>query len=174
MSYVCTIYTLWSLSVNISSLCVLDTTEMTEKFTLTLTLAAVFIYFFIIFFNVVKGHRLSRASVIPLISPHKTRLDVYFRASMNRHRHVNFGDNRRNDARLPKNVGLCFPGACFIRTDQLDGETDWKLKVAVACTQRLPALGVSVFHTQQWSTLHFTTDIISIWSSRGALRPVCY
>lgn len=35
-----------------------------------------------------------------------------------------------------------FPGACFIRTDQLDGETDWKLKVAVGCTQRLPAVGV--------------------------------
>ncbi|XP_073677568.1 probable phospholipid-transporting ATPase IIB [Garra rufa] len=32
-------------------------------------------------------------------------------------------------------------GSCFIRTDQLDGETDWKLRVAVACTQRLPALG---------------------------------
>ncbi|XP_031441634.1 probable phospholipid-transporting ATPase IIB [Clupea harengus] len=32
-------------------------------------------------------------------------------------------------------------GSCFIRTDQLDGETDWKLKVAVVCTQRLPALG---------------------------------
>uniref|UniRef100_A0A672ZCY3 Phospholipid-transporting ATPase n=1 Tax=Sphaeramia orbicularis TaxID=375764 RepID=A0A672ZCY3_9TELE len=32
-----------------------------------------------------------------------------------------------------------FAGACFIRTDQLDGETDWKLKVAVGCTQRLPA-----------------------------------
>uniref|UniRef100_A0A8C5H7Y7 Phospholipid-transporting ATPase n=1 Tax=Gouania willdenowi TaxID=441366 RepID=A0A8C5H7Y7_GOUWI len=31
--------------------------------------------------------------------------------------------------------------ACFIRTDQLDGETDWKLKVAVCCTQRLPAVG---------------------------------
>uniref|UniRef100_A0A8C2ZVK2 Phospholipid-transporting ATPase n=1 Tax=Cyclopterus lumpus TaxID=8103 RepID=A0A8C2ZVK2_CYCLU len=30
-------------------------------------------------------------------------------------------------------------GSCFIRTDQLDGETDWKLKVAVICTQRLPA-----------------------------------
>lgn len=26
-------------------------------------------------------------------------------------------------------------GTCFIRTDQLDGETDWKLKVAVARTQ---------------------------------------
>ncbi|KAK6491592.1 putative phospholipid-transporting ATPase IIB isoform X2 [Huso huso] len=32
-------------------------------------------------------------------------------------------------------------GSCFIRTDQLDGETDWKLKIAVVCTQRLPALG---------------------------------
>uniref|UniRef100_A0A8C2ZVD0 Phospholipid-transporting ATPase n=1 Tax=Cyclopterus lumpus TaxID=8103 RepID=A0A8C2ZVD0_CYCLU len=31
--------------------------------------------------------------------------------------------------------------SCFIRTDQLDGETDWKLKVAVICTQRLPAVG---------------------------------
>ncbi|KAK7898453.1 hypothetical protein WMY93_019306 [Mugilogobius chulae] len=31
--------------------------------------------------------------------------------------------------------------SCFIRTDQLDGETDWKLKVAVGCTQRLPAVG---------------------------------
>eukprot|EP00118_Oscarella_pearsei_P009119 m.50700 g.50700 ORF g.50700 m.50700 type:complete len:1112 (+) comp34080_c0_seq24:19-3354(+) len=28
-------------------------------------------------------------------------------------------------------------GACFIRTDQLDGETDWKLKVAVPVTQCL-------------------------------------
>ncbi|XP_036086063.1 probable phospholipid-transporting ATPase IIB isoform X3 [Rousettus aegyptiacus] len=32
-------------------------------------------------------------------------------------------------------------GSCFIRTDQLDGETDWKLRVAASCTQRLPALG---------------------------------
>lgn len=28
-------------------------------------------------------------------------------------------------------------GTCFIRTDQLDGETDWKLKVAVSTTQNL-------------------------------------
>jgi phospholipid-translocating ATPase len=27
-------------------------------------------------------------------------------------------------------------GSCFVRTDQLDGETDWKLKVAVSKTQR--------------------------------------
>ena len=28
-------------------------------------------------------------------------------------------------------------GACFIRTDQLDGETDWKLRLAVSHTQNL-------------------------------------
>jgi len=28
-------------------------------------------------------------------------------------------------------------GACFIRTDQLDGETDWKLRLAVSATQQL-------------------------------------
>jgi phospholipid-translocating ATPase len=26
-------------------------------------------------------------------------------------------------------------GACFVRTDQLDGETDWKLRIAVTVTQ---------------------------------------
>jgi phospholipid-translocating ATPase len=30
-------------------------------------------------------------------------------------------------------------GTCFIRTDQLDGETDWKLRVAVQATQKLPS-----------------------------------
>jgi len=30
-------------------------------------------------------------------------------------------------------------GACFVRTDQLDGETDWKLKVALQKTQQLPS-----------------------------------
>ena len=33
-------------------------------------------------------------------------------------------------------------GTCFIRTDQLDGETDWKLKVAVGETQKLGEGGV--------------------------------
>jgi phospholipid-translocating ATPase len=28
-------------------------------------------------------------------------------------------------------------GSCFVRTDQLDGETDWKLKIAVQETQAL-------------------------------------
>lgn len=30
-------------------------------------------------------------------------------------------------------------GTCFIRTDQLDGETDWKLRVAVPSCQKLPS-----------------------------------
>lgn len=34
-------------------------------------------------------------------------------------------------------------GTCFIRTDQLDGETDWKLKVAVGETHKLGAEAVS-------------------------------
>ncbi|XP_070194788.1 probable phospholipid-transporting ATPase IIB isoform X2 [Littorina saxatilis] len=29
-------------------------------------------------------------------------------------------------------------GTCFVRTDQMDGETDWKLRLAVQTTQRLP------------------------------------
>ena len=33
-------------------------------------------------------------------------------------------------------------GTCFVRTDQLDGETDWKLKVAVGDTQKLGEKGV--------------------------------
>lgn len=36
-------------------------------------------------------------------------------------------------------------GSCFLRTDQLDGETDWKLRLPVACTQRLPTASVSSF-----------------------------
>lgn len=43
-------------------------------------------------------------------------------------------------------IFACFLGACFIRTDQLDGETDWKLKVAVGCTQGLPAVLVRMHY----------------------------
>ncbi len=31
-------------------------------------------------------------------------------------------------------------GTCFVRTDQLDGETDWKLRVALSRTQRMTDL----------------------------------
>uniref|UniRef100_A0A8C5R3D3 Phospholipid-transporting ATPase n=1 Tax=Leptobrachium leishanense TaxID=445787 RepID=A0A8C5R3D3_9ANUR len=45
------------------------------------------------------------------------------------------------DLVLVEKVCVCLADAyrsCFLRTDQLDGETDWKLRLPVACTQRLP------------------------------------
>lgn len=45
------------------------------------------------------------------------------------------------DKRVPADVVLMRTtektGACFIRTDQLDGETDWKLRIAMPYTQNL-------------------------------------
>lgn len=47
------------------------------------------------------------------------------------------------DQRIPADLILLRTsdesGTCFIRTDQLDGETDWKLRVAVPGTQSLPS-----------------------------------
>ena len=44
--------------------------------------------------------------------------------------------------RVPADIVLLWTsdasGTCFIRTDQLDGETDWKLRVAVPECQKLP------------------------------------
>uniref|UniRef100_A0AAY4EJB4 Phospholipid-transporting ATPase n=1 Tax=Denticeps clupeoides TaxID=299321 RepID=A0AAY4EJB4_9TELE len=54
-------------------------------------------------------------------------------------------------------------GACFIRTDQLDGETDWKLKVAVACTQRLPA--IDLFSISAY--VHAQKPLLDIHSFEG-------
>uniref|UniRef100_A0A8D8VQQ7 Phospholipid-transporting ATPase n=1 Tax=Cacopsylla melanoneura TaxID=428564 RepID=A0A8D8VQQ7_9HEMI len=45
------------------------------------------------------------------------------------------------DQRVPADIVLLRTteksGACFVRTDQLDGETDWKLRIAVVETQKL-------------------------------------
>ena len=50
-------------------------------------------------------------------------------------------------------------GACFIRTDQLDGETDWKLRLAVPCTQKvldneILALEASVYAEKPQKDIH--------------------
>ncbi|XP_064640226.1 probable phospholipid-transporting ATPase IIB isoform X2 [Lineus longissimus] len=46
------------------------------------------------------------------------------------------------DQRVPADMVLVRTteknGSCFIRTDQLDGETDWKLRLAIGSTQQLP------------------------------------
>ena len=41
-------------------------------------------------------------------------------------------------------MNLCVLGSCFIRTDQLDGETDWKLRIALPACQSLHSDSVSV------------------------------
>lgn len=50
----------------------------------------------------------------------------------------------KND-RVPADMVLLWTadptGTCFVRTDQLDGETDWKMKIAVAETQALGGEG---------------------------------
>lgn len=47
------------------------------------------------------------------------------------------------DQRVPADMVLLRTteknGACFVRTDQLDGETDWKLRLAIPAMQRLPS-----------------------------------
>ncbi len=51
-------------------------------------------------------------------------------------------------------------GSCFVRTDQLDGETDWKLKLAVPMTQKLDSdeellsLDVSVYAERPQKDIH--------------------
>lgn len=46
------------------------------------------------------------------------------------------------DERVPADLVLLRTsdksGAVFVRTDQLDGETDWKLRLAIPATQKLP------------------------------------
>uniref|UniRef100_A0A7E4UWR8 Phospholipid-transporting ATPase n=1 Tax=Panagrellus redivivus TaxID=6233 RepID=A0A7E4UWR8_PANRE len=48
----------------------------------------------------------------------------------------------QKDQRIPADVILLqtsdASGTCFVRTDQLDGETDWKLKHTITDVQRLP------------------------------------
>lgn len=72
--------------------------------------------------------------------------------------------------RRPADV-LSFPGSCFVRTDQLDGETDWKLRLPVACTQRLPTAAVSGPLSR---TLRISVFALSVWvkhsDEKDALR----
>lgn len=51
-------------------------------------------------------------------------------------------------------------GTCFVRTDQLDGETDWKLRIAVPACQHLPSdqdlfhLNASVYAEKPEKDIH--------------------
>ena len=62
------------------------------------------------------------------------------------------------DQRVPADIILLRTteknGSCFVRTDQLDGETDWKLRVAVPSTQTLPSDQVCTYTVTLWQNIH--------------------
>lgn len=60
-------------------------------------------------------------------------------------------------------------GSCFLRTDQLDGETDWKLRLPVACTQRLPTAAVSSFPAEGQTDI----GVLGGLSNQRPLGPGC-
>ena len=55
-------------------------------------------------------------------------------------------------------------GSCFVRTDQLDGETDWKLRVAVtSCQQRLHSDQVGVHDEHYILDKHCGDFNLAVW-----------
>ncbi|KAH9913487.1 protein transporter [Fomitopsis serialis] len=65
-------------------------------------------------------------------------------------------------------------GTCFIRTDQLDGETDWKLRVAVPTCQKLPSerelmdLDAEIYADAPTKDIHTFIGTFTINSPRSA------
>lgn len=68
------------------------------------------------------------------------------------------------DERVPADLVLLRTsersGSVFVRTDQLDGETDWKLRLAVPATQKLQSdshlfdLSASVYAEKPQKDIH--------------------
>ena len=62
-------------------------------------------------------------------------------------------------------------GSCFIRTDQLDGETDWKLRLAVPHTHKLER-DEHLFHVN--ASIFAEKPQKDIYNFIGTLRKVKY
>uniref|UniRef100_A0A2P2HY00 Phospholipid-transporting ATPase n=1 Tax=Hirondellea gigas TaxID=1518452 RepID=A0A2P2HY00_9CRUS len=67
-------------------------------------------------------------------------------------------------------------GSCFLRTDQLDGETDWKLRIAVPTTQKLAtdhdcfALDATVFAEKPQKDIYSFIGTFSKIDNDGVVR----
>lgn len=78
------------------------------------------------------------------LHPHSAYLDAHANTRSVPSSSLRVGDLIRleKNQRVPADLILLrtsdASGTCFIRTDQLDGETDWKLRVAVPECQKLP------------------------------------
>lgn len=62
-------------------------------------------------------------------------------------------------------------GTCFIRTDQLDGETDWKLRVAVPATQKLASDAALAGLDAEVYGRFFFANFVSITDEHAADAP---
>jgi phospholipid-translocating ATPase len=62
-----------------------------------------------------------------------------------------------------------FLGTCFIRTDQLDGETDWKLRIATPLTQALEDISVLISDRSATAKIHAEPPSLSIHEFNGVV-----
>ena len=60
-------------------------------------------------------------------------------------------------------------GTCFIRTDQLDGETDWKLRIATPLTQSLEDASVLISDASATAKIHAEPPSLSIHEFNGVI-----
>ncbi len=67
-------------------------------------------------------------------------------------------------------------GSCFVRTDQLDGETDWKLKLAIPATQKLSrdedllGMEASVYAEKPQKDIHSFIGKITCYRGRDVVH----
>ena len=59
-------------------------------------------------------------------------------------------------------------GSCFIRTDQLDGETDWKLRYVLS--ERQSDVGLAHAHLAHFFSLQGCAGLALLWRRRSTCR----
>ncbi|CAF4669971.1 unnamed protein product, partial [Rotaria socialis] len=79
----------------------------------------------------------------------------------------------RKNQRVPADILLLQTldksGTCFIRTDQLDGETDWKLRIATPMTQSLEDISILISDKNQAVKIHSEPPCLNIQEFNGVL-----
>ncbi|CAF3435169.1 unnamed protein product [Rotaria socialis] len=77
----------------------------------------------------------------------------------------------RKNQRVPADILLLQTldksGTCFIRTDQLDGETDWKLRIATPMTQSLEDISILISDKSQTVKIHSEPPCLNIQEFNG-------
>ena len=66
-------------------------------------------------------------------------------------------------------LSLSVAGTCFIRTDQLDGETDWKLRIASPLTQSLDDISILTSDKRVTAKIHAEPPGLDIHQFNGVI-----